>query len=69
MEAKNRPTEKLDALVKARIRPKHKRALQRIARRREIDLSDVLREAFRMYLDHARQNTPEKRAPELVNAA
>ena len=50
------PAEKLDAEVKARIRAEHKRALQRIARRRDMDLSDVLREIIRTYLD----NVPEK---------
>jgi hypothetical protein len=58
MDLKN-SGEKLDAEVKARIRPEHKRALQRIARRRDIALSDVAREAFRMYLN----NEKKKPAP------
>lgn len=43
--------DKFVAEVKARIRPDQKRALERIARDRELQLSDVLREAFRFYLN------------------
>ena len=56
MDPRNRvAADKLDAEVKARIRPKQKRALERIARRREMHVSDVMREAFRLYLDKNRQ--------------
>ena len=58
MEARNPPPDKLDAEVKARIRPEHKRALQRIARQRDMDLSDVLRELIRKYLDNVTEEEP-----------
>ena len=43
--------EDLNAEVKARIRLEHKQALQRIALERDLDLSDVVREAIREYLE------------------
>jgi hypothetical protein len=63
MDARNRPPIKFDALVKARIRPDQKRALEAIARRRHLDLSDVLRDAFGTYLRMLRENKAEQREP------
>jgi predicted transcriptional regulator len=43
---------KLDAMVRARVRPEYKRRLEAIAQAREMDVSDVIREALRFYLFH-----------------
>jgi len=48
MESRN----KLDEVVRARVRSEHKRAMRALAQARDMDESDILREAVRFYLFH-----------------
>jgi predicted transcriptional regulator len=62
--------QRLEAMIKARIRPEIKRQLEQIARARDIQLSDVMREALRLYLDQRMiiQVPAESKEEELVSA-
>ena len=60
--------QRLEVIIKARIRRKMKRDLQRIARDRDLQLSDVLREALHDYLVDERKTQPAEATEQLVNA-
>ena len=46
------PKNKLDEIIRARVRADHKRAMRALAQERDMHESDILREAIRFYLFH-----------------
>jgi hypothetical protein len=56
------------AMIRARIKPEQVRALQEIARARELSVSAIMREAVRFYLFHHPAPMLAPKAKELVDA-
>lgn len=52
-------TEKLEGQIKTRVPAEVKRELEDIAQNRHLDLSDIVREAFREYLEKHKAGTSQ----------